>query len=222
METKFQTSFIPKKPLVSEERFRPHATVSIFMILASILFVLSIAGAIFTVVWVKILTNLQDKYRSDLVKSEQSFNLPLIQELMKTNNKIELANNLLSNHLSSSEIFNIIGGLTIDGVRFSSLSYEGPDNAALAKITMKGVAKDYSSIAFQSDVFGKSDKYGTNKVIKNPVLSDMVVDANGNVAFNFVANISASDFNYAKLLETQLIEEGSIPSPGANGTSTQN
>lgn len=225
METKFQTSFIPKKPLTTEPgRAIPNnggsGGSSIFMILAVIVFIASIGLAGFTFVWKNILLTSQEQYKKDLAKNEQSFNISLIEDLKKASAKLSLAKEIIKSHVAVSEVFKIIGALTIDGVRFSDFTYEGPtgsgDSGTMGKLTLKGIATSYSSIAFQSDVFGQSSKLGTNKVIKNPLLSDMNLDANGNVGFTFSANIDPSLYSYEAVYTEILKSEGLIPDAGVN------
>ncbi|HEY4503880.1 MAG TPA: hypothetical protein VJJ28_02125 [Candidatus Paceibacterota bacterium] len=220
METNFQTSFIPKKPLIPQINVRTKSGASIFIILAVFIFIISVVGAGFTFVAKSILLKNQEQDKIDLADNEKRFNLALIEELKKANIKIDLAKELLKNHIVVSEVFNMIGGLTIDGVRFNSFDFSAPDILNQAgkpfKINMKGVANNFSSVAFQSDVFGRSQKYGTNKVIKNPVLSDLQVDANGNVGFNFSAEIVGTDILYEKILENNLRMEGILPSEDAS------
>ena len=238
METKFQTSFIPKKPLITNERSSSTSGVSIFMFLAVIIFVISIAGAGFTIVWKNLLIKSQEQYKIDLSENEKRFNIKLIEELKKSNIKIDLAKKLLNNHLAVSETFDIISKLTIDGVVFKSLDFtssgvsldtsslintdtnQQTNASSIAKISMKGVANSFSSIAFQSDVFGSSAKYGTNKILKNPVLSDLSTDEAGNVSFSFTADLMPSDISYSKVLISRFAQEG-IVSPTSSSTNDQ-
>ncbi|MEK7464071.1 MAG: hypothetical protein AAB610_03060 [Patescibacteria group bacterium] len=203
METKFQTSFIPKKPLVSDQKMSSNrsAGTSIFMFVAIILFVASIAGAVFSVLWKNVLNKSQENYKVQLAESEKRFNLSLIEELKKANTKIDLSKQLLKGHLAVSELFSIISRLTIEGIRFTSFEFVAPakDSEGI-KISMRGVGNSFSAIAFQSDVFGQSQKYGTNKILKNPVLSDLALDANGNVGFTFSTIINPGDVLYEKIL----------------------
>ena len=207
METKFQTSFIPKKPLISDPKIRSSrgAGTSVFMFIAIMIFVISIAGAVFSILWKNVLVNSQESYREQLAESEKRFNVALIEELKKANTKIDLSEQLLKNHLAVSEIFSIISKLTIEGVRFNSFDFIAPSKESEGiKITMRGIGNSFSSIAWQSDVFGKSAKFGTNKVLRNPVLSDLALDSNGNVGFTFSATLSPADISYEKLLEAEL------------------
>lgn len=203
METKFQTSFIPKRPLVSDNKiYTPKGGTSVLMFVAILLFIASIAGAVFSILWKNVLIKSQENYKVQLAESEKRFNTTLIEELKKANTKIDLSKQLLKNHLAASEIFSIISKLTIEGVRFSSFDFSAPaKDSDGVKITMRGVGNSFSAIAFQSSVFGESQKYGTNKILKNPVLSDLNLDANGNVAFTFTSTINPSDISYDKVLE---------------------
>ncbi len=207
METNFQTSFIPKKPILSQQDagHSHHVGASLIMIIASFIFILSIAGAILTFAGKAILLSSQAQLKVDLADNEKRFNVPLITLLTRANAKIDLANQLLKNHITVSEVFKIISKLTIDGVRFSNFEFLAADNAGkngkAYKINMKGIANSFNSVAFQSDVFGFSQRYGTNKAIKNPVLSDLSVDLNGNVVFNFSAEVAQPDISYENVLK---------------------
>jgi hypothetical protein len=213
METKFQTSFIPKKPLVTDTTVHSsHGSgTSVLMIIAVLLFIASIAGAAFTFVWKNVLIKSQENYKVQLADSEKRFNTSLIEDLKRANTKIDLGKQLLNNHLAVSEIFSIISKLTIAGVRFSSFDFTSPtkDSDGI-KVTMKGVGNSFSAIAFQSDVFGQSQKYGLNKVLKNPVLSDLALDVNGNVGFTFTATVNPIDLSYSKILDSTLEAEGVV------------
>lgn len=218
MDTKFQTSFIPKKPILMDQKVVHHgSTTSIFMFISVLVFIFSIAGAVFSLIWKDVLIKQQTQYAIDLKKAESRFDIATIEKLKKASVKIDTATQLLKNHLAVSEIFNIISLLTADGIRFTSFEFSpstvvsDPNNTEASngiKISMKGVGSSFSAIAWQSDVFGKSAKFGTNKVVKNPILTDLQLDPlTGNVAFSFTAEINPEDLNYEK----QIIGESAQP-----------
>ncbi len=215
METKFQTSFIPKKPIVQDSSaYHAPASTSILMMIALLLFTVSLGGAVFAFVAEGVLNGIQRKHQEDLAENEKRFNRPLIEDLRKANAKIDFAKQLIQNHSAVSETLNIVAALTAEKVYFTDFtlvapSKGGPDTSY--KIAMKGIADGFNSIAFQSDVFGSSSKYGTNKVVKNPILSDLTTDDAGNVRFNFTGEIMPADISYEKVLKAALQEEGLIP-----------
>jgi hypothetical protein len=235
METKFQTSFIPKKPLMAQESAHVPSTTSVFMVIAIIIFILSLGAAGFTFIAKGLLLKSQETAKVNLAENEKRFDLPLIEKIKNANLKIDLANQLLKNHVAASEALAMVAGLTAEKVHFSSFEFtsgaiapalaiaapapaapgQSPAESVLPsskpqpvyQIKMKGITDTFNSVAFQSDVFGNSSKYGTNKVLKNPVLSDLIVDQDGNVTFNFGSDISLSDISYEKAL-TRALQTG--------------
>jgi hypothetical protein len=202
METKFQTSFIPKKPLVSDQRIVAVRTgTSILMVIATLLFLISVAGAVFSVVWINVLNKDQENYRKQLAGMESKFPIADIENLRKFNKKIDISKQLLKNHLAVEEIFSILSQLTIEDVRFNSFSFSAPTKEGEGVVvTLGGVARNFYAIAFQSDVFGTSDKYGKNKVLKNPVISSVAEQENGTINFSFTAVLNTDDLKFAKTM----------------------
>ena len=187
------------------------------MVIAVLIFIASLAGAAFTFVWKNVLIKSQENYKIQLADSEKRFNTSLIEDLKRANTKIDLGKQLINNHLAVSEIFSIISKLTIAGVKFSSFDFSSPtkDSDGI-RVSMKGTGNSFSAIAFQSDVFGQSQKYGSNKVLKNPALSDLSLDLNGNVGFTFTTTINPADLSYSKILTSTLESEGVVSSTTTN------
>ena len=219
MDTKFQTSFIPKKPLTVPLSSPSRGGTSIFMTLSVLLFILSLAGAGFAIGWQKYLINQQEAYKKILVENQKQFQPQLIETLSKANAKIDLAKQLIKNHLAVSEIFDILSRLTIENVKFDSFDFAAPTATDGVKVTMHGVGASFSAIAFQSDVFGQSAQYGKNKILKNPVLSDLSLDQNGNVAFSFSATLNPDDLSYAKIYAASLKQDGAAASSDGSANS---
>jgi hypothetical protein len=66
---------------------------------------------------------------------------------------------------------------------------------------MQGYGSSLSAVAFQSDVLNQLEQYGLRKIIRNPILSDPALDANGTVSFNFSATIDPAALSYMKSVE---------------------
>lgn len=217
METKFQTSFIPKKPIIQDSStYKAPKSTSVFMMIAVFIFLISVGGAVFAFVAEGLLIKRQEQYQLDLVENEKSFNEPLIDEIKKANTKIDFAKKLITNHVAITEALTIVSQLVAEKVTFSDFSITAPGSLVKGeestyKITMRGVANSFSTLAFQSDVFGASSRYGTNKVLKNPILSDLTTDDNGDVKFNFTAEIRPQDISYEKQFLNTIREEGLLP-----------
>jgi hypothetical protein len=181
----------------------PRRTTSFFMIAAVLLFVVSIGAAGGMYFWKSYLESAQLKYKDQLAQREKQFNPDLIEELKRQNVKIDLGKQLISNHVAISQVFDIIGRLTIESVRFTSMDLaSGATPADGIKINMKGYGTNLSAVAWQSDVLGQLEKYGLRKVVKNPILSDPALDSAGLVTFGFTASIDPSNLSYEKSLAT--------------------
>jgi len=203
METKFQTSFIPKKPILAQTSVvHSRSTISLFNMFSILIFILSLAGAGFVVAYQNYLNKTQRQYEQTLQANENQFNPTLIATLQRASNKINTANQLLSKHLAVSQVLAIIAALTAQNITFNSFSYNAPSAAnGLATISMRGLASSFSDIAFQSDIFGSAIKYGTNTKVVTPVLSNLGLGQNGGVTFTFTAGIDPSDILYSKFIQ---------------------
>ena len=203
MENKFQTSFIPKTPLVADQHAgSSHSSMSFLTLASLIVFVLSILGAICTFGWTKILLKQQAEDQATLKSTREAFDPALIQELKAVNNRIDAAKALLASHTAVSGLFDIIQALTLQSVRFKQFTYEY--NTKGIKLTMSGEATSFTAIALQSDVFGK------NQMIKNPILSNLTLGNNGSVTFDFSGTVDPSILAYSK----------SKYAPGVSATTT--
>ncbi len=222
MEPKFQTSFIPKRPLVAPGTSsgivgvsRPRRSTSLFMALAVILFAVSLVSVGGVYAWSHYLVNLQGEYKKDLANKEKQFNIDLIEQLKQENVKIETAKQLLNSHIAISQLFEIVSHLTTESVRFLSMSVVAtPNDADGVKIQLSGYGSNLAAVAFQSDVLGQLEQYGLRKVIKNPILSDPTLDAKGTVSFNFGATLDAASLSYKKSIT------GSAVSDARTGSTT--
>ena len=203
METKFQTSFIPKKQLTqvgSNVSGSHYGLSSLFLLIAGLIFIASLAGAGGAYFWNDHLAVLQDQAKKDLAARQQEFNISKIEDLKQNQNKIDLARQLIQNHLVLSQVFSILGRFTSEEVRFMNLDLSAPSGLNAAgdsiKITMRGYGTTFPAVAFQSDVLSQLSKYGLRDKIKNPILSDPALDSSGTVSFGFSSTIDANNFLY--------------------------
>ena len=187
-------------------------TSSLFMTLAVFLFIASLASAGGMYFWKSVLLSSQEGYKIQLAEREKQFNADLIEELKRQNVKIDLAKGLLKNHMAMSQIFDIVGRLTIESVRFLSMDVSsGVEPGEGVKVSMKGYGTSFSAVAFQSDVLGQLEEYGLRKIVKNPILSDPALDGNGTVSFGFSATIDPVNLSYEKSIAPATEDESSVP-----------
>lgn len=207
MEPKFQTSFIPKKQnmsvsgsinTTSMQRPKVHSS-SLFIAIAVIIFIISIAGVGGAYFWKYYLISINDRYKTELSIKEKQFNIDLIAKLKAINVQIDSAKNILNNHVAMSRVFDIIQKITISEVRISNMDVKKSDSGY--SMSMKGYGKNLAAVAFQSDVMAQLSDYGLTKVLKNPIVSQPVLESSGLVSFGFSAEIEPDNMLYSKTLD---------------------
>jgi hypothetical protein len=187
MEPKFQTSFIPKKSFATptkkkRRQFDLLTLIGLFFLLLSIV----LSAGVF--LYGKYTTANIDRKARALEEAKTQYNPELISELSRLSKKMTVSERLLANHVSASAIFSAVEESTLRSIKFDDMTFTyGPDKITIA---MKGNAGGFSSIALQSDVFGR------NKLIRNPVFSELNLDSNGRVNFLFTAEIDPQSVLY--------------------------
>jgi hypothetical protein len=182
METQFQSSFIPKKPIVSQGSIKPARTVSIVSLVAIIVFVVSLLLSGGVVFWEKFLVKKIASEKQSLERAKDAFDPLTIETLERVSGRIESSKKLLASHTTLSPLFDLVETLTLKSVRFRSFDFAVKDGEPV--ISMKGQAESFSAVALQADVFGKS------RHLNQPVLSDLELERDGRVSFSFTAGLS--------------------------------
>lgn len=196
MEQNFQTSFIPKKPMI-EERAKAPRSVSLLTIISIFIFftVVIVTGALYF--YNKILVKDITKMETDLNLAKNRFEPSKIVQLQVLNKRLKASNEILSKHIAISPIFEALQKITMKTVSYTKFSYElGEEKNAKINIKMNGIAKGYKSVALQSDLFTK------NKNLVDPVFSNLSLDDEGNVIFELNFSVDPNFVDYKKVLET--------------------
>ncbi len=200
MDKEFQTSFVPKKPII-EKAATAHSGGGLsgaFNLIALIIFIASILAAGATYFYRGSLIDRVAEYKVSLERARGAFEPSLITELQVLDKRMRAATEILDNHVVVSPIFALIGEITLPTVRYSDFSYEfNEENKNLVDVIMTGEAKGYNYIALQADLFGD------DKFIKNPIFSDFTLDQNGNVDFALTFSVDKSLVLYESYLERE-------------------
>lgn len=189
----FQTSFIPKKTIATAPSKRKRG-VGLFMLVAVFIFVLTVASSVGAFLYKGFIERSITEKQASLTRAQEAFEPDLIKELARVDQKINASKDVLENHISPSAIFDLLEELTLANVSFEAFEYDMEDGNFA--IQMKGVARNFSALALQSDVFG------TNRYIVEPVFSDLDLDNLGNVTFSVSAKIDRGLINYEDNLPT--------------------
>jgi len=195
MEPNFQTSFIPKKPMVAE-RATPTRSIGILTVIAIfILFavLLSTGGLYF---YKGVLTKNIADMTSQLDIAKNRFEPAKITELQVLDKRLRASSEILSSHIAVTPLFQALGLITMKTVRYSQFNYSFGDDGKI-DIKMSGLAVGYRSVALQSDLFAQ------NKNFINPVFSNLALDNSGNVLFDLEFSVDPSFINYKQMILTQ-------------------
>jgi hypothetical protein len=197
MEPNFQTSFIPKKPIVKERAISPSPVGILFIISIFILFaVLLTTGGLYFYKTV-LAKNIADM-NTQLGLAQDRFEPSKITELQVLDKRLRASTEILGNHIAITPIFSALQQITMKTVRFTKFSYDmGNDKNADVDIQMSGIAIGYRSVALQSDLFAE------NKNFINPIFSNLTLDDSGNVLFDLDFSVDPSFVNYKQMLLTQ-------------------
>lgn len=194
MENSFQTSFIPKKPIIVNDKPKKEPT-SIFSVIAIIILVLSvlISGLLFGYKFY--LNNQIVELSKQLLQAKDSFEKDTIEELNTFNERTKSAKDILSNHVAFSKVFEVLGKITIPEVQYTKFESQINDKGILV-VNVTGLASDYRSIAVQADVFSSSK----GSAFKNVLFSNLSKNKDNTISFNLEFNVERSVYLYSKSL----------------------
>ena len=205
MDTNFQTSFIPKKPLAEDRTVSSGRHTSLFAFIATLLFLFSIGAAVAVYFYRARLTATIAGQEASLAAARNAFEPSLITQLKTLDRRITDANTILANHIVVSPIFDALQANTLKSVQFTQFTYTTPTDPTLPiSVQMSGVARDYSSIALESD------QLATNKNIHNSIFSDLSLDdQTGDVTFKLTFTVDADLVRYSNHLSDFVTNDGS-------------
>ncbi len=206
MEPQVQASFIPKKPLSTETPVVSHYG-GILWFVASVIFVLSLLGAVGVFAYQAYLQGALASADQSLTRAQAAYDPAVIADLVRLDTRMVQSSTLLQNHLSPSAIFTFLENNTLSSVRFTDFDYSVGQNGAVS-LALAGEALDFSSVALQSDAFGQS------KALKDVLFSDVNIDpATGHVVFKVNALVDPSLVLYRNTLTA-------TPAPGGAAATT--
>ncbi len=190
MEPQFRTSFIPKQS-IAQPAAGPSRVMSFVTLAALVVFLLSLSLALSAFLYEQFLKASIARKGESLARAEAAFDPALLQELTRLDARINAADVLLGKHVAVSVLFKFLEEGTLSSVRFNTFSYtETADNRVT--LSMKGEASSFAAVALQSDVLGKS------RYIREPIFSNLTLNQEGNVVFDFISLVSPDLVSFAR------------------------
>jgi hypothetical protein len=194
MEQNFQTSFIPKKPMI-EERVTKSRPISLFVVISVFVLIAVLVASGGLYFYKGMLSKNIATMKSTLEKAKNRFEPAKITQLQVLDKRLQASSVILSQHLAISPIFKALQDITMKTVRYTKFSYDlGTEKNPKIKISMSGQAIGYRSIALQADLFTK------NKNLIDPVFSNLSLNEKGNVIFDLEFYVDPNFINYKQTL----------------------
>jgi hypothetical protein len=214
MPPKFQSSFIPKGPVVSGAATAPAPRTkqkNFVSFLAGIIFLLSFLAALAAFGYRSYLNYSIKAMAAELETQRALMDQEAVDEIRRLNNRLLASAELIDKHVAMTPLFRFLENSTAKNVSFNEMSYEVERN--VLNLTLRGIAVSYSALAFQADIFNKTKEF------KNPVFSDLSLDERGNVRFTFRASLDPNFISYKREVERNAASQITVPA-GSTATTT--
>ena len=193
METKYQTSFIPKKPITEAGSSKTAGGMNFFLLVSIVVFLISLGLGGWVYLEKKLLLQSIAKEKATIEQNRTGLidNSITIENLVILNSRINVAKQLLAKHVAVSPIFNFLQQTTLKSVRFKNFSFnsntKGLSGQTGVGVIMSGIASDWETVASQADEFGKP---AYKQYISEPKISNLSLNTDGTVSFSFSAFIT--------------------------------
>lgn len=194
-----RTTFIPKTPASATTK-TPARTISVFVLLSSLIFILSLAAAGGMYFYRALLVRDIETLSQSVTRAEEIISPSLVGRLSAFEKRSRAVKTLLNKHTVISPVFELLEALTISSVRFADFNYTAGKEGN-AKLTLAGEAKSYSALAAQSVLLGRSE------YVKGPIFSDFTLNPIGNVTFKFSAGLDRNFQLYRNTLAKKTSQE---------------
>lgn len=174
------TSFVPKQPVAPRMR-RMESGTSAFVRLGVALLMLSliVSGAAFGYSYY--LKGVRAE-KIEALKVEQSkVSDTTVEGFIRLRNRLSVAQDILNNHVMTSQLFDELENRTLADVRFSGFEYDTDPDGTIT-ITMDGTARTFNALAAQSAAFAEEGSR-----IRRAIFSDISTDDKAGVSFSLTA-----------------------------------
>ncbi len=200
METKFDTTFIPKGPsltnpdIVLRKKRRSLLHRGGFVIFFIALFS---AGGLFG--YERYLTNDIKAMNDVLVKQKSTYDSNEIDRLKKASLRLSTGSKILENHKATSLFFAELEEQTLKAVQWTTIEINRDEDDKVILVNISGLAKSYASVALQEAALAGSNFF--NEII----FSGLNLDESGNIDFDVKGKIVASRIDFSDTINPSLV-----------------
>ena len=202
-----QTSFIPKKSLTAQPTQAGSRPVGLLLLLAVLIFVAAVLVHGGVLLYGAQLDKSIKGNTAQLRLAEQRFDPGILDLMSRLDAKITIVegasktpgNGLLAKHITLLPLLDYMERTTLPSVRYRSFKFNANDNGSIS-VKMTGQARSYTSVALQS---GEYTKAGAATNFHDLVFSDLNLDNDGTVNFNFSATVDPLLTSYSQVAKKQ-------------------
>jgi hypothetical protein len=216
MENRLQATFMPRQsPVPGVSSSRPKAPTNFLMMIGVLILVLVLGGMGALYAYKLFITSSNEKKQAQIQEEIKNFEPELTRDLTILKARVDAGKILLDNHRAFSLLFSLLELNTAKTVQFKEFSYTvSPDKTI--KLTMKGEARSYNAVAYQSDIFSKVEQ------LKNPMFTNIDLSESGSVMFSFTADLDPSTVLYKKLVSATSVSANASGTASASSTPSSN
>lgn len=214
MEPVISTSFIPKRPVSSEPVNSSHSSGSVGILsLATIVIVVGTAVAFGGVyLYQQSQISQKAKLQTSITQAQDGLGASFVADMQRLSARIDGVKTLINNHVVVSPVFAALQATTLQTVQYKGFAYvftsDTTTGARMVEITITGTAKNYATLALQSDAYAQAP------IIINPIFSNLVVDdKTQQVGFKLVFTVKPDDLSYTTFINS--IGKTAAPLPPA-------
>ncbi len=215
MDSNFQTTFIPKKP-INTEPVHVSRPVGLLSVIAFIILLITAGLGIGLFFYQQYLTDNTTKLEASILRAEKSFEPNLITELQMLDKRLMVSDALITKHTALSPFFTLLESTTLRSVRFAKFDFIASADG-LPTIHMTGEADGYRAIAQQSDVFGE------HAAVRDHIFSNFILTPKGKVSFDLLFRVSPDLLKFKQVASAPApapvisVEESPAPAPQSDG-----
>lgn len=205
MEPIVSTSFIPKRPVSTESvsssgGSRSGRSIGLLSIVTIVVIIGTVVAFVGVYLYQQTLQAQQTKLQQQISVAQNGLGSSFVSDMKRLSLRISGVNTLLTNHVVVSPIFAALQSTTLQTVQYKTFTYQfvtdPSTNAKLVQVQISGIAKDYNTLALQSDAYAQSS------LINEPVFSNLTVeDKSSLVDFKLVFTVNPNSLSYESFIQ---------------------
>jgi hypothetical protein len=169
-------SFIPKQEVREKKARRTPLSANLFLLIGIVVFLATLLASLGVYLWHQQLESANARALQTLEQNRENYGISAIEEFIDINNRIQAADQILSQHISVAPIFSILELDTLSDVHLENFSFTTERDEMV--VSARGFAPTYAHVALQAD------QYSDNNLIKDLILSGVNQAREGGIQFD--------------------------------------